>query len=267
MTARSNIIYAATMACALAGCANDGSLSTGLNTGSVNPQTAATQSKSQEALCLTLASQIEALNTEGVPDKVSKAAAKKYKLKSTDLTKADELNKANTEFQGKCSSYPPRVAATAPVEPVTATKEAPAKEAEEDGSRQDQAAGAGAEVRGRRHGAAGDDAGLKRPRGRGRARSNVDLRTCAQLSGACCVVKMRRRLNHFCTDRQQGLHAECACGEKRPGFQLQAEDMVSGNVRRARAFGGAIAGTIAVLLAGCAGNTNTTPMATRVHRL
>ena len=82
----------------------------GLNTGSVNPQTAAgTQSKSQEALCLTLASQIEALNTEGVSDKVSKAAAKKYKLKATDLTKADELNKANTEFQGKCSSYPPRL--------------------------------------------------------------------------------------------------------------------------------------------------------------
>lgn len=114
MTARSNIIYAATIACALAGCANDGSLSTGLNTGSVNPQTAATSaSKSQEALCLTLASQIEALNTEGTSDKVSKAAAKKYKLKASDLTKADELNKANTEFQTKCSSYPPRVAATA----------------------------------------------------------------------------------------------------------------------------------------------------------
>ena len=128
MTARSNLIYAATMACMLAGCANDGSLSTGLNTGSVNPATAQA-AKSQEALCLTLASQIEALNTEGVPDKVSKAAAKKYKLKSTDLTKADELNKANTEFQGKCSSYPPRVAATAPVEPVAAIKEASAKEA------------------------------------------------------------------------------------------------------------------------------------------
>jgi len=105
------------MACMLAGCANDGSLSTGLNTGTVNPQTAAgAQSKSQEALCLTLASQIEALNTEGVPDKVSKAAAKKYKLKATDLTKADELNKANTEFQGKCSSYPPRVAAAVPAD-------------------------------------------------------------------------------------------------------------------------------------------------------
>jgi hypothetical protein len=127
MTARSTIIYAATMACMLAGCANDGSLSTGLNTGSVNPQTAAaTQSKSQEALCLTLASQIEALNTEGVSDKVSKAAAKKYKLKATDLTKADELNKANTEFQGKCSSYPPRVAAAAPAkDAAAAAKEAP----------------------------------------------------------------------------------------------------------------------------------------------
>jgi hypothetical protein len=128
MTARSNLIYAATMACMLAGCANDGSLSTGLNTGSVNPATAQA-AKSQEALCLTLASQIEALNTEGVSDKVSKAAAKKYKLKAADLTKADELNKANTEFQGKCSSYPPRVAATAPIEPVTKDTAAAAKEA------------------------------------------------------------------------------------------------------------------------------------------
>jgi hypothetical protein len=127
MTARSNLIYAATMACMLAGCANDGSLSTGLNTGSVNPATAQA-AKSQEALCLTLASQIEALNTEGVSDKVSKAAAKKYKLKAADLTKADELNKANTEFQGKCSSYPPRVAATAPIEPVTKDTAAAAKE-------------------------------------------------------------------------------------------------------------------------------------------
>ena len=128
MTARSNLIYAAAMACMLAGCANDGSLSTGLNTGSVNPQPRAQAAKSQEALCLTLASQIEALNTEGVSDKVSKAAAKKYKLKAADLTKADELNKANTEFQGKCSSYPPRVAATAPIEPVTKDTAAAAKE-------------------------------------------------------------------------------------------------------------------------------------------
>lgn len=121
MTARSNAIYATALCCLLAGCA-DGSLSSAFNTGSIDPQkqAAADQAeKSKQALCNTLTSQIDALNQEGVSDKVSKAAAKKYKLKATDITKADELNKANTEFQAKCSSYPPRVAATAPIEPVT----------------------------------------------------------------------------------------------------------------------------------------------------
>jgi hypothetical protein len=120
MTARSTAIYAAALAAMLAGCSQDGSL-TALSTGSVDPKiAAAAPNKSTDALCLTLASQIEALNTEGVSDKVSKAAAKKYKLKPTDLSKADELNKANTEFQTKCSSYPPRApTTTAAIEPVT----------------------------------------------------------------------------------------------------------------------------------------------------
>src|SRR5262245_14144564 len=97
----------------VAGCANDGSLSSsGMNTASIDAA-----KKSQDAVCLTLTSQSEALTAEGVPDKMAKAAAKKYKLKSTDLAKADELNKANTEFQTKCSSYPPKptVAAVTPV--------------------------------------------------------------------------------------------------------------------------------------------------------
>ncbi|CAN1721347.1 DNA traslocase ftsK [Hyphomicrobium sp. 1Nfss2.1] len=123
MTARSNAIIAtAAFGCLLlAGCA-EGSLGSTFNTGSIDPQkqAAAEQAeKSKQALCATLVSQIEALNNEGVSDKVAKAAAKKYKLKSGDLAKADELNKANTEFQSKCSSYPPRIAATAPVDPVT----------------------------------------------------------------------------------------------------------------------------------------------------
>jgi hypothetical protein len=126
MTARSNALYAAALACMLAGCANDGSLSSAFNTGSIDPQKQAANEqaeKSKQALCNTLVSQIEALNSEGTSDKVAKAAAKKYKLKSTDLTKADELNKANVEFQSKCSSYPPRVAATTPVDPVAKTEE------------------------------------------------------------------------------------------------------------------------------------------------
>lgn len=129
MTARSNAIYAAVLACIVAGCSQDGTLSSPFNTGAIDPQKQqanAQAAKSTEALCLTLASQIDALNTEGIPDKVAKAAAKKYKLKPTDITKADELNKANTELQTKCSSYPPRVTtATAPVEPVSATPTTP----------------------------------------------------------------------------------------------------------------------------------------------
>lgn len=121
MMARSAALTATVLACLLAGCA-DGSLTSGLNTGSINSHAETqTAAKSTEALCLTLASQIEGLNSDGVSDKVSKAAAKKYKLKSTDLAKADELNKANTEFQAKCSSYPPRVAAATPAEPAATT--------------------------------------------------------------------------------------------------------------------------------------------------
>jgi hypothetical protein len=127
MTARSTALFASGLACLLAGCA-DGSLSSAFNTGSIDPQKQAANEqaeKSKQALCNTLVSQIDALNGEGISDKVAKAAAKKYKLKPTDITKADELNKANTEFQSKCSEFPPRVAATAPIEPV-ATAATPA---------------------------------------------------------------------------------------------------------------------------------------------
>ncbi len=101
----------------VAGCAQDGTLFSGnLNTSSID-QTAAAQTPKSNPLCLTLASQIEALNKDGVGEKVSKAAVKKYKMKTGDLAKADELNKANSEFQAKCSEYPPN--------PTVATLPAP----------------------------------------------------------------------------------------------------------------------------------------------
>jgi hypothetical protein len=131
MKARATAASATALILLLAGCSQDGTLSTsGLNTSSIDQQNATKQaSKSQDAVCLTLTSQIEALNTEGIPDKVAKAAAKKYKLKPTDITKADELNKANTEFQTKCSSYPPRptVAAVTTEPAPTATSTAAPK--------------------------------------------------------------------------------------------------------------------------------------------
>jgi hypothetical protein len=108
----------------VAGCAPDGTL-TGLNTSSINQEAAMAQPTADPA-CVTLASQIDALNQEGVGDKVSKAAAKKYKMKSGDLTKADALNKAHAEFQTKCSSYPPSPVVAA-AEPAPAAAKTSAK--------------------------------------------------------------------------------------------------------------------------------------------
>ena len=123
-----------------AGCAQNGTLLTGdLNTSSIDQQAAAQATPKANPLCLTLASQIEALNKDGIPEKVAKAAAKKYRLKNTDLAKADELNKANTEFQTKCSDYPP---------PPTVAVERQCRrrwrnrKSRSEGSEQDEAAGA-----------------------------------------------------------------------------------------------------------------------------
>jgi hypothetical protein len=78
--------------------------------------------------CAALASRIEALRKEGIPDKIEKAAARKYRLTRSDLAKADQLTKANTELQARCSSVPPKqAAAEAPVPAGKATKAPPAR--------------------------------------------------------------------------------------------------------------------------------------------
>jgi hypothetical protein len=121
-----NTIAVVALSLMVAGCAGDGTssfLPGSMTTGSVDQSAATPVASKSNPTCLTLASQIDALNKEGIPDKVSKAAAKKYKLKGTDITKADELNKANNEFQAKCSDYPPAptVAAVIPPEKPAAT--------------------------------------------------------------------------------------------------------------------------------------------------
>jgi outer membrane murein-binding lipoprotein Lpp len=97
----------------LAGCAGDST--DGLFTTGALSQTA---SKVDPA-CVTLAASIDGLRKEGIAEKIEKAAAKKYKMTATDLKKADQLTKANADFQTRCSTVGPR-AATAPA-PGTAT--------------------------------------------------------------------------------------------------------------------------------------------------
>ncbi len=109
-------IFAALLAvpAVLAGCADTPTLlgnSANLTTASVSPTTA----PKVDPACNSLSSQIEGLRKEGIADKVEKASLKKYKLTTAELVKADQLNKANADYQGKCGT----VKASASVAPIT----------------------------------------------------------------------------------------------------------------------------------------------------
>jgi hypothetical protein len=82
--------------------------------------------------CATLVSQIDGLKKDGVAEKVAQAAAKKYKMNAADLGKADQLNKANGEFQAKCAVGPKpsmTTTAAAAMAPVAAATAAPVAQA------------------------------------------------------------------------------------------------------------------------------------------
>lgn len=108
----------------LAGCSGDGAL-----LGS--PLTTSSISDSKiDPVCVSLTAEIDGLVKEGVAEKVEKAAAKKYKLKAADLTKADKLNKANAEFQNRCALNPTKPAVTtASATPADTAKPAESKQA------------------------------------------------------------------------------------------------------------------------------------------
>lgn len=87
---------------ALAGCAADGSNI--FTTGALGSSAAESRVDPE---CVTLASRIETLRREGIPEKLEKAAAKKYKMTHADIVKADQLTKTNAEFQLHCSTAMP----------------------------------------------------------------------------------------------------------------------------------------------------------------
>jgi hypothetical protein len=87
----------------LAGCAGDGD--GGLfTTGAIGSDNAVAEAPKVDPACVALTSRIEGLRKEGIADKIEKASAKKYKMTQADLTKADQLTKANAEFQARCST-------------------------------------------------------------------------------------------------------------------------------------------------------------------
>lgn len=102
---------------AVAGCAGGTDVFSGFGSGSTtNPVTTSSvpmQAKMDPA-CPSLSAQIDTLRRDGVAERIEKAAAKKYKMTPADMAKADQLTKANAEFQTKCSTLP-RSASVAPV--------------------------------------------------------------------------------------------------------------------------------------------------------
>lgn len=102
-----------------AGCAADGSGA--LSTASVAPEKVAAAPKVDPA-CVSLATQIDSLRTEGTVERLEKAAAGKtssVQVKRASLAKQAELNKANADFQAKCGPQMPK-AQTAQAAPAAA---------------------------------------------------------------------------------------------------------------------------------------------------
>lgn len=99
------------LALSIAGCANDSLFG---NSG----ETAALPAKPAiDPACAPLAAKIDDLRREGVADRVEQAATGKgatVSVKRESLAKVAELNKANAEFQQKCSAYSPAPGAAKP---------------------------------------------------------------------------------------------------------------------------------------------------------
>jgi hypothetical protein len=113
----------------LAGCSGEGT--EGIFTGSLannNVQNTPPPEPKVDPMCVSLVSRIDTLRREGIADKIEKAAAKRYRMTQADLTKADQLTKANAEFQLRCSTIAPSYNNASMPPPVTPPP-APAKAA------------------------------------------------------------------------------------------------------------------------------------------
>jgi hypothetical protein len=107
----------AIFALAAAGCASDGSLTTS----ALQDQKPASAAPKVDPQCVTLAAQIDQLRKEGSVERLEKAASGSgatVAVKRASISKQAELNKANLDYQAKCSTIAPK--------PVTATAPAPA---------------------------------------------------------------------------------------------------------------------------------------------
>jgi hypothetical protein len=117
----------------LAGCSSDGSLlPPSLTTSSLSTSSTQTASATPrvDPACAGLAQRIEALRRDGVIDRAEKASVGKtttVAVKRASLAQIADLDKANAEFQARCSTVPIQTQAqVVPITPVPANKTASA---------------------------------------------------------------------------------------------------------------------------------------------
>jgi len=104
----------------LGACAND----TVFGGAALEPTAALPAKPAVDPACPVLASRIDALRRDGVAERVeavSKGKGASVKVKRTSLAQMTELDKANAEFQAKCSTVP-RSAAAPVAKQVAAAK-------------------------------------------------------------------------------------------------------------------------------------------------
>jgi hypothetical protein len=115
------------VALTLAACANT---DTPFSLGDLSAPTAALPAKpAADPACVALAQRIDALRKEGVVERVESAAKGKgttVSVKRASLSQIAELEKANSDFQAKCSTVP---RSAMPAQPTVTPAQPPAKTA------------------------------------------------------------------------------------------------------------------------------------------
>lgn len=122
----------------LAACSSDGSglLSASTSSISTSSTTQTAQAAKADPACVALSQRIDTLRKEGVIDRAEKASVGKtttVAVKRASLAQIAELDKANAEFQARCSTLGVKPVQTqaqvVPVTPVPSTSAQPNKTA------------------------------------------------------------------------------------------------------------------------------------------
>lgn len=123
------LISALLCAAGLTGCSDSGILGNPLTTQSINTAKAVPAAPAVDPNCYALSQRIELLRRDNFTERIEKASIGKsttVSVKRASLAQAAELDKANAEYQAKCSAPALRMAPKATAQAGTVAPAAPA---------------------------------------------------------------------------------------------------------------------------------------------